>query len=237
MNLKLKQEKAKKFMMFFENAHKPAAILDVSGRVIQLNDEFKEKFGFGKINNIKDLSDEKSNHLWDEKLELAINEGHTSSNFPIVLEPRKIADSVRVHLIHCDSSRRIIALINVPEVLKEVSNLKIFQKSESLFIAYDQTGTIQNVNEHSYSFLGLSGKILIGKSACEFFGLLGFSKDESTKFIQKVIGEGYAETLHAYERSSEEIATFISRPIMMNPLECLLPEWQITLNKLFWRNG
>jgi two-component system, sporulation sensor kinase E len=211
MNLKLSQEKASKFMMFFENARKPAAILDLSGRIIQLNDEFKEKFGMGNINNIKDLSDEMSNHLWEEKLALTINEGHTSSHFPIVLEPRNIADSVRVHLIHCDNSKRIIALINVPVVLKEeseVSNLKIFQKSESLFIAYDQTGTIQNVNEHSNSFLGLSRKILIGKSACEFFGLLGFSKEESTKFIQKVIGEGYAETLHAYVKSPEEISYF-----------------------------
>ncbi|MBO1914974.1 PAS domain S-box protein, partial [Microvirga sp. 3-52] len=81
----------------------------------------------------------------------------------------------------------------MPEVLREepdVSNLKIFQKSKSLFIAYDQTGTIQNVNKHVNRFLGMSGKSLIGKSACEFFGLLGFSKEESTPFIQKVIAEG-----------------------------------------------
>ncbi|WP_249336746.1 ATP-binding protein [Sporosarcina sp. Marseille-Q4063] len=207
----MKQEKASKFMMFFENARKPAAILDISGEIIQLNDEFKEKFGMEKINNIKDLSDEKSIYLWDENLELTINDGHTSSNLPIVLEPQKIADSVRVHLIYCDNSRRIIALFNVPELLSEeseVSNLKIFQKSESLFIAFDQTGIIQNVNEHSYSFLELSGKMLIGKSACEFFSSLGFSKEQSTKFIRKVIGEGYAETLHAYEKSSGEVSYY-----------------------------
>ncbi|WP_210469565.1 ATP-binding protein [Sporosarcina sp. 6E9] len=209
--MKLTKEKASKFMKFFENARKPAAILEVSGRVIQLNDEFKEKFGMGNINHIKDLSDEMSNHLWDEKLALTINEGHTSSTFPIAIEPQSKADSVRVHLIHCNHSKRIIALINVPEVLREepdVSNLKIFQKSKSLFIAYDQTGTIQNVNKHANRFLGMSGKSLIGKSACEFFGLLGFSKEESTPFIQKVIAEGYAETLHAYEKSPEEVSYF-----------------------------
>ncbi len=197
--------------MFFENARKPAAILDVRGRIIQINDEFKEKFGLGEIKNIKDLSDEKSNHLWDEKIELTINDGHTSSNLPIALAPKNIADSVKVHLIYCNETRQIIALFNVPQMLREeleVSNLKIFQKSESLFVAFDQTGIIQNVNEHSYSFLGMSRKMLIGKSACEFFGSLGFSKEQSTKFIQKVIGEWYAETLHSYEKPSGEVSYY-----------------------------
>ena len=44
MNMGLEQDKASKFMEFFENARKPAAILDVKGIVIKLNDEFHEDF-------------------------------------------------------------------------------------------------------------------------------------------------------------------------------------------------
>ena len=46
------------------------------------------------------------------------------------------------------------------------------------------------------NFLGYHENRLLGKNAWETFELLGFSKDEVTSFIQKVIDEGYAETIH-----------------------------------------
>ena len=58
-------------MRFFENARKPAAVLDIKGTIIKFNDEFHEKFNARKINNIKDLSNEEFIHLWDEKLDQA----------------------------------------------------------------------------------------------------------------------------------------------------------------------
>ena len=197
-------------MRLFENARKPAAILDKSGVIIQLNDEFQKKFSRKKISNIKDLSDEKSIHLWEEKLELTINKGNTASNFPIVLGPQNKPDSVRVHLLYCDKNDKVIAILNVSGSVREEeevkSYLKIFQKSESLIIAFNKTGIIQDVNELSFNILGIPRKSLLNKNAFEFFGLLSFSKDESTKYIQKVIGEGYAETLHIYEKPTEEIS-------------------------------
>ena len=211
MNVKLEQDTSSKFMRFYENARKPAAVLDAKGMIIRSNDKFNEKFSSRKINNIRDLSDEESIHLWDEKLKVAINKGNTTSIFPIIFEPSNKPDSVRVHLIYCVDSRKFIALFNVPKMVREeqeLNKLKIFQKSETLFIIFDQTGIIKDVNEHSYNFLGLSRKSLLGKSAWEFLELLGFSQDQATKYIRKVTYEGYAETLHSYEKSSDEVSYF-----------------------------
>lgn len=208
MNVKLEQEVSSNFMRFFENARKPAAVLDTKGMVIKFNDEFEEKFNARKINNIKDLSDEESIHLWDEKLEQAISKGNASFNFPILLEPQNNSDSIRVHLIFCDKSRRFIALFNVSNLVteeKEFNKLKVFQKSKSLFMVIDQNGVIRDVNDCSYKFLGLSRESLLGKNAWETFELLGFSQDEVTTFIRKVINEGYAETVQPYEMSSDEV--------------------------------
>ena len=209
MNVNSEQDTASNFMSFFENALKPAAVLDAKGFIIQLNDEFHKKFKLRNIKNIKELSDEESIHLWDEKLGLAINKGKTTSNFPIKLDSQNKDDSVRVHLRYCDKSGRFIALFNVPKLVRgeqEINKLKIFQKLESLIIVFDQKGIIRDVNERSYKFLRLSQKSILGKSAWEFFELLGFKQDETSKFIRKVINEGYAETLHTYEKPSDEIS-------------------------------
>ncbi len=68
---------------------------------------------------------------------------------------------------------------------QELNKLKIFQKSESLFIIFDKTGIIKDVNERSYKFLGLSRKSLLGKSAWEILELLGFPQDQALKLISK----------------------------------------------------
>lgn len=216
------QDTAGKFMRIFENARKPAAVFDAKGMIIQLNDEFHEKFKSRNIKNIKELSDEESIHLWDEKLELALNKGNTTSDFPIKLDSQNKGDSVRVHLSYCDKTERFIALFNVPKLVRgkqEINKLKIFQKTESLFIVFDQKGIIRDINERSYKFLGLSQKSILGKSAWEFFELLGFTQGETSKFIRKVINEGYAETLHTYEKSDEisyfHIKTYLDESVGM----------------------
>ena len=90
----------------------------------------------------------------------------------------------------------------------EVNKLKVFQKSEVLIINLGPSGTIKNVNEHSKALLGFAREDLIGKSACDFGLLLGYSKDDSLKFMRKTMYEGFAETSLTFTKSEEETCYF-----------------------------
>lgn len=202
-----RQKELEYIHFFLEETSKPAAILNLDGMVVQLNDAFRDEFRLEKMSNIKELLDEASIDMWNEFSGNKNKTGKTTFDMRFVLTQNR-THSVKVRFNYFEAVKKVIAIFNVPLGFgkeAKATYLNAFRKSDDFMILIDQNGIVRDVNDMYNKFFNVSQEFFIGKTCYEVISLFPDSLEEHENYIQKVIKHGYAEVLKRYEQSSENI--------------------------------
>ena len=190
-----------------EDSRGPSAILNLDGRLIQVNDLFIQLFRIGKLDNIKKLLDETTGEMWNKFTDIAKNTGRISFYLPMQVGIKKL-HTVKIQLFYCNENNYLIASFKAPHILvKEVkiSYLDAFRKSDNFMIIMDKTGIIRDVNEQCNTFFNLNREFFIDKHIDVLINLFPGSSHEITNYIRTVTEQGFYETLKQYERTPGDI--------------------------------
>lgn len=212
--------------LFAADAIKPAALLNLDGGLVQVNDQFREVIQSAQLNNVAELLDEIAMKVWNEFLETAKSTGR--AKFSIALQQSiNNGEIIEVEFLYFGFYNQIIALFNVPLDVEEINPYaNTFQKSGSLKFLLDQNEVVLDVNETCLKSFNAPRSFFIRKKLEEIFRLHNGTFVDFKEHLKRAFTNGHDEYLKSRvldntKTGHYKVATFFDEKTQMYLMEIL----------------
>lgn len=193
--------------LFLEDANKPTIVMDLSGNVLKMNNEFRMRFAVREVRNVKDLFGGVNEPIWDEYLNMIQRKKKTLFARRTIMAPDLI-QKINLRLMYFYDEQKIAVFFTMPEVASdkiEKQYLKAFKKTDMLMFLVDTDGIVRDVNDCSNKLFNVRKEDIIGRKGKDLIELWSNSQTKADDFVHELVSVGKAELTYQFTNKLNQI--------------------------------
>ncbi|MBE1553646.1 ATP-binding protein [Sporosarcina limicola] len=206
--MNFKKEEVRNYISFLmDDALRPAAIVDLKGTIMYVNDSFREKVGTERTGYIQDFMNDQSIALWNEFSSQVNRTGRKTIEMEIKLTPDRVY-LVKVQLMYFEKIQQIVVLFYVPQwgiSVAEKAYFNAFRNAESFMVVVDSKGIIYDVNELHNDYFNLPRDYFVGQHFDVIVCLLSIDPKILSQNLKDIQVYGFAEKVIECEKVPGEV--------------------------------